>query len=180
MFRATAVISLMATACVTMVTATNTMAFIAAQRQGVTRKFFSPHPVTAASTVGHHHEPRLGTIITSRNIGFGPSSGFSSSLDSCFSSFSSTALQSSASSPTTTTTTTTTSSSPPTSAAEEERTAGKSRLFPEQLNLIYDSRCSVCRMEIEFLQKRMSQRASKRRKKGPSTSSRQRGNEDGR
>ena len=37
--------------------------------------------------------------------------------------------------------------------AQEFSTRG-TRLFPEELNIIYDSKCNVCKLEIDFLRKR--------------------------
>ena len=36
----------------------------------------------------------------------------------------------------------------------------KERLFPEELNIIYDSKCNVCKLEIDFLTARDSKLAS--------------------
>jgi predicted DCC family thiol-disulfide oxidoreductase YuxK len=46
-----------------------------------------------------------------------------------------------------------TSTSPPTSKSSHTRT-NNDRLFPEELNVIYDSQCNVCKWEVEFLKRR--------------------------
>jgi len=38
----------------------------------------------------------------------------------------------------------------------------KERLFPEEINIIYDSKCNVCNLEIEFLRRRDMKLAEKR------------------
>ena len=37
-----------------------------------------------------------------------------------------------------------------------------SRLFPEEVNILYDSKCNVCKLEIDFLQRRDERLARKR------------------
>ncbi len=37
---------------------------------------------------------------------------------------------------------------------------GKSRLFPEELNIIYDSKCNVCKLEIDFLARRDAEKVN--------------------
>lgn len=46
-----------------------------------------------------------------------------------------------------------------TSPTQEEHS--KNRLFPEELNIIYDSKCNVCKLEIDFLAKRDSTKINK-------------------
>ena len=48
-----------------------------------------------------------------------------------------------------TTTTTTTTTKPTT-----KETTTPNRLFPEDLNILYDSKCNVCQLEMDFLQRR--------------------------
>lgn len=47
--------------------------------------------------------------------------------------------------------------------SETGGSGGEGRLFPEELNIIYDSKCNVCNLEIEFLRRRDVRLAQKRR-----------------
>jgi predicted DCC family thiol-disulfide oxidoreductase YuxK len=39
-------------------------------------------------------------------------------------------------------------------ATSKNDVSGRNRLFPEELNIIYDSKCNVCKLEIDFLRRR--------------------------
>jgi len=44
------------------------------------------------------------------------------------------------------------------SSCVSRRFSASPRLFPEELNIIYDSKCNVCKLEIDFLRKRDQKR----------------------
>lgn len=51
-------------------------------------------------------------------------------------------------------------------STRSRKTTKSTRLFPEEVNILYDSKCNVCKLEIDFLRRRDEKLAKKRATNG--------------